>query len=415
MPASAVEKGNKRMSEESQSTESASSLSPVPEEVAAPSVKKSKRAQTKNCPVCDEAIPVRLLAAHAILELQRVDEIFRNMDSVKDAGAGLDGLDSRSRRSALKARKSLSALSSAPSTSSTDILAQTTKALRTIVARRKKRHTRLREMTREDEEGYFSRHTAGRGEGVCPVCLKTVKGDPDVVEAHVDTCLAHANRVLEESQREQSRHLYADGEVQLRITDADDFRGAGFSTLDRNQQDIEEDIDVDGDDAAVFGEAQFTEGDVLDGTVDANFERDEEDKGDGQDRHDKESTLRALVTQGKVAKRRDALKAEMDEIMGVGETDLMDLAIRSAKRKGDTVALVIALENKVKQLEAMKVSSSTSLLCRICLDPYTEPTISTGCWHTCCRECWLRCLGSTKLCPMCKRITAATELRRVYL
>ena len=59
--------------------------------------------------------------------------------------------------------------------------------------------------------------------------------------------------------------------------------------------------------------------------------------------------------------------------------------------------------------------SSTSLLCRICLDPYSEPTVSTGCWHTCCRECWLRCLGSTKMCPICKRITGAADLRRVYL
>ena len=58
---------------------------------------------------------------------------------------------------------------------------------------------------------------------------------------------------------------------------------------------------------------------------------------------------------------------------------------------------------------------STSLLCRICLDAYEEPTVSTGCWHACCRECWLRCLGSTKLCPICKRITEAVDLRRIYL
>ncbi|TFK55624.1 hypothetical protein OE88DRAFT_1652021 [Heliocybe sulcata] len=413
MPVNSAAKGKKRMLEDSESTDSVSSLSPAPEEVAPPPVKKSKRAQTKKCPVCDEAIPVRLLAAHAVLELQRVNEIFGNMDSMENAGVCEDGLNSRSRRSALKARKSLTALSCAPSTSANDVLAQTTKTLRTIIAHRKKRHAKLREMTREDEEGYFSRRTAGRAEGVCPVCLKTVKGDPDVVEAHVDSCLAHANRILEESQREQSRELHIDAEIQLRITNADDFRGAGFSTLDWNQQDIEEDIDVDGDDAAMFGEVQFTEGDVLGESIDVDG-----GGGDDDDREDGPpdgSTLRTLVAQGKVVKRRDVLKAEMNEVMGVGETDLMDLAIATAKQKGDTAALVLALEHKVKQLESMKVSSLTSLLCRICLDPYTEPTVSTGCWHTCCRECWLRCLGSTKLCPMCKRITGATELRRVFL
>ena len=126
-----------------------------------------------------------------------------------------------------------------------------------------------------------------------------------------------------------------------------------------------------------------------------------------------------------------------DEVMGLGDTDQADLAIELARRAGDQGALVRALESKVQLLvgyacfipprvrlkltyvrttqESTKVSSSTSLLCRICLDPYTEPTVSTGCWHTCCRECWLRCLGSTKLCPICKRITGATDLRRVYL
>ncbi|EPQ59171.1 hypothetical protein GLOTRDRAFT_103219 [Gloeophyllum trabeum ATCC 11539] len=388
-------------------TESISSLSPPPEEVAASPVKRyaeAKRAQTKPCPVCDEVIPVRLLGAHAVLELQRVEDILGNMSSMEAVEVNEEGLDSRSRRSFLKARKSLSALSSAPSTSTTDILVQTTKTLHTIMKRRKQRHTKLREMTREEEDSHFSRRTTGRGEGVCPVCLQVIKGDPDVVEAHVDSCLAHANRVLEETQREERRRARV---------------GAGFSTLDRNQQDVDEDIDVDGDDAGVFGDAQFTEGDVLGESLEVDVEA--HDEADGEGTHERK-TLRALVAEGKVVRRLatgstgvDGLKAEMEEVMGVGETDLMDLAITLARKKGDASALVVALENKVKQLESMRVSSSTTLLCRICLDPYTEPTVSTGCWHTCCRECWLRCLGSTKLCPMCKRITAATELRRVYL
>ncbi|KII95020.1 hypothetical protein PLICRDRAFT_199448 [Plicaturopsis crispa FD-325 SS-3] len=174
----------------------------------------------------------------------------------------------------------------------------------------------------------------------------------------------------------------------------------------RNEQDVEDEVDIDGDDEAVFGDVQFTEGDIL-----GLPREDGEDDATG-------STLRDLVAKGKVVTRTtgvEGVKAKVEEVMGLGDADRMDLAILTARRNNDTAGLLLALENKIKQLESMRISSTTSLLCRICLDPYTEPTASTGCWHTCCRECWLRCLGSTKLCPICKRITAATELRRVYL
>ena len=41
----------------------------------------AKRAVTRQSPVCDEVIPVRLLGAHLELELHRVDEIIKNTDS----------------------------------------------------------------------------------------------------------------------------------------------------------------------------------------------------------------------------------------------------------------------------------------------------------------------------------------------
>ncbi|KDQ64427.1 hypothetical protein JAAARDRAFT_28057 [Jaapia argillacea MUCL 33604] len=447
-------KGKKRAVEEIDDTETLSSLSPAPPE--RPSVKKPKRAETRKCPVCEEAIPIRLLGRHAELELERVEEILRGVGSSSDT---VDILDegSSSRRSALKARKSLTALTITPRTSlPNDSLATTLKTLRSITTHRKKRHAKLREMTRESEtdglaasssNGGYLRATAGRGEGLCPVCLKMVKGDVDVVEAHVDSCLAHASRVVEERERlerereEREREdvdldiwedVDIDGvETRLRVTDGVSLRGTGIHVRDHNQVDVDEEIDVDGDDEAVFGDAQFTEGDLLaPGAPEPHQLSPEQEPGTqidgvGENQDDGETdnqTLRALVAEGKIVRRDgealggvEGLKVKMEEVLGVGETDKMDLAIVAARHAGDTLALVGALENKIKQLESMRVSSSTSLLCRICLEPYTEPTVSTGCWHTCCRECWLRCLGSTKLCPMCKRITGATELRRVYL
>lgn len=43
----------------------------------------AKRAVTRPCPVCQEDIPVRLLAAHAELEAARVEEILRSVGSTE--------------------------------------------------------------------------------------------------------------------------------------------------------------------------------------------------------------------------------------------------------------------------------------------------------------------------------------------
>lgn len=159
--------------------------------------------------------------------------------------------------------------------------------------------------------------------------------------------------------------------------------------------------------------------------------------GDNDDEAQLEQmTLRDLIVSGKTAKCPALGKGEesqMGDVMGIAEAEKLDLAILLARERGDKLVLVSALEKKLKYMvridnltlgvgllkrfrqESAPVASSAPLLCRICIDPYTEPTVSTGCWHTCCKECWLRCLGSTKLCPICKRITGAGDLRRVYL
>ncbi|KAI0796987.1 hypothetical protein C8Q75DRAFT_742951 [Abortiporus biennis] len=426
-----------------------------------PTVKKPKRAVTRKCPVCDEEIPVRLLATHAAIEDERLEEIIRNIGSteVLDEAEPDDGLTARVRRSALKARKIMQ-----PHFSSTKLgqSSETTlevidKELKTLKRHRKQRNVKLREMTKEEEEitglsGYRGGRGrwAGRtdGEGTtCPVCRKLVQGDPDVVEAHVDACLAHEaslqderdrqakeRRELESIEHDGWEEVEVDGEIRIRVTDGVTFQGTGFDVRDRSQQDVEDDIDVDGDDDVIFGAAQFTEQDILaaeapsrashsthedeDVQIDDDSEAQEEEGVELPTSITLEKSLKDLVAEGKLVKRRlnpEEPKQTLDEVMGVGEAEQVDRDIDNARVCGDNANLITALENKVKLLESTRVSSSTSSLCRICIDPYNEPTVSTGCWHTCCRECWLRCLGSTKLCPICKRITSASDLRRIYL
>jgi hypothetical protein len=122
-------------------------------------------------------------------------------------------------------------------------------------------------------------------------------------------------------------------------------------------------VDVDGDDEAVFGDAQFTEGDIL-GLADdthpvegLDVEIEVEIEGDSDTETQKEQkTLRDLVAEGKVVRRRtpaegvEAAKAKMEEVMGLGDADRMDLAVLAARKQGNASSLISALENKIKQL-----------------------------------------------------------------
>lgn len=111
------------------------------------------------------------------------------------------GPSSRSRRSAIKALKSIN-----PRNSS-DLSEQVDKTLQTIKRHRKQRHTKLREMAREEEEGYLERHSWSRrtaGEVTCPICSATIRGDQDVLDAHVDSCVANENRRLEEEKQQRA-------------------------------------------------------------------------------------------------------------------------------------------------------------------------------------------------------------------
>lgn len=133
--------------------------------------------------------------------------------------------------------------------------------------------------------------------------------------------------------------------------------GTGFHTRNRNEQDVDDEVDVDGDDQ--FGDAQFTEGDILpvdtpqpavEEEVEVDIEDDDEDETQRA-----QKTLRALVAEGKVVRRTSddgiaCVKAKVEEVMVVADAEKMDFAILGAQKRGDKSFLIKALENKVKQL-----------------------------------------------------------------
>lgn len=151
--------------------------------------------------------------------------------------------------------------------------------------------------------------------------------------------------------------------------------GTGFDVRNINQEDVDDDIDVDGDDDILFGAPQFTESDIL-ATVSAEVTTapsPTEDSGvqvdvDGEDNIADltEKTLRDLVAEGKVVKRQPAeaststqeVKKAMEEVMGVAEAEELEASIKLARRSRNPTALIKALEDKVKLLVRWPLSST---------------------------------------------------------
>ncbi|KAF8524705.1 hypothetical protein BU17DRAFT_74761 [Hysterangium stoloniferum] len=382
-------------------------------------IKKPKKAETRVCPVCEDTIPVRLLASHVVFELQRVEEICQARMEDEDlvpweqVEEDIFNTAGPSRRTAaVRARRSLNpgqSHVSAPGTSKTSAVAQVSKTLKLVQRHRRERHIKLKEMSRADLE--IDQHIPTAERRVCPVCQIAVNGENDIVEAHIDACLAHASAAAITTEAELAadglEEYEVGGETRIRISGSVNFReiilssrtstGAGYDVRNPHHNDVEDEIDVDGDDS--FGAAQFTEGDIIlpDSTESEEVIIDsaEEDETASIAQQRLGTSLRELVAQGKVV-----LKSGGN---GVATTTMVSTVIDSFAG----LEFVLTYQQDSATLGG--------LMCRICLDPYADPTVSTGCWHTCCKECWLRCLGSTKLCPICKRITAAGDLRRIYL
>ncbi|KAF5363313.1 hypothetical protein D9756_000208 [Leucocoprinus leucothites] len=358
--------------------------SPTPED--RPRIKKPKRAETRPCPICDEPIPLRLMARHAQLETERVDEIIKQVgssepillaDEFEDLSRPGPSTGARSRRSAIKAMKSFATSSMSSATNE-----QVTKTVQTIQRHRKQRHARFKEMAREEEEGYSERSRWARrteatsDEVMCPVCSRGVRGDQEVIDAHVNSCLADESRRLEEerARRVAQESIVVDddwgGDYDVVLPDGaaghvGNVRGTGFHTHDPTNRDVEDEVDIDGDDQDTYGEAQFTEGDILpvdEGNHTLESEEDVEINIDG-DLPDNSATahmsLRDLIVEGRVIQRHrqqvetsnhSEVEAQVNEILGVSDAEKLDSSILQAKRRGDQKAIVAALENKIKQL-----------------------------------------------------------------
>ncbi|CAO3649947.1 unnamed protein product [Mucor hiemalis] len=266
----------------------------------------------------------------------------------------------------------------------------------------------------------------------CFICNERLYGDLEAVNLHIDNCLSQPSvGNTEENEDEDNEEEDIDagdddeipttdqaqqsngweeyewaGQVRVRATAMMEggYGGAGFATSSKRDEDEdEEDLDVEDDDAAQFGQSQYTERDIL-----VNMDDDTEDA----------SALREMVSGG--AMRTSTSEGSSSERQGfeetvsdVGWSKNLNTNMRANLGGGGHSKLVIdSLKSRIHQLEN---ASKSVPRCLICLESYKTPLTSIICWHVHCEQCWLQTLGSKKLCPQCQKITTPADLRRIYL
>lgn len=106
-------------------------------------------------------------------------------------------------------------------------------------------------------------------------------------------------------------------------------------------------MDIDGDDEAVFGTAQFTERDIM--SIDA-VRMEEEESGDEDVDIGGSPGERQRSTSSMQAQDQAANTSDDGILVDVTETKEVDLLITAARQQGHTQSLVIALERKIQHL-----------------------------------------------------------------
>eukprot|EP01118_Nematostelium_gracile_P000768 TRINITY_DN10776_c0_g1_i1.p1 TRINITY_DN10776_c0_g1~~TRINITY_DN10776_c0_g1_i1.p1 ORF type:complete len:373 (+),score=87.00 TRINITY_DN10776_c0_g1_i1:45-1121(+) len=212
----------------------------------------------------------------------------------------------------------------------------------------------------------------------CFICGEELMGDEIVMTQHIDRCLASQHNEEEpksggdESEEwEEGVETYTwDGQTRIRTCS---LLEGGYSVADgvkiqNKEEDIELDVEEEND---KYGKPQYSESDLI-------KLKDDDDDDDEEKAEDYEHLIPQHISN--------------PEQVPMSMVDLLKIKINEQQ----------ALISKCPK-------------CLICLEAYEVPLVSVECWHVHCEKCWLSSLGAKKLCPQCKVITSASDLRRIFL
>ncbi|GFT13425.1 e3 ubiquitin-protein ligase Rnf220 [Nephila pilipes] len=168
-------------------------------------------------------------------------------------------------------------------------------------------------------------------------------------------------------------------------------------------EDENQELNVDGDDSATYGQPHYTEADVITCST--------------EDNTDNKEQIRRLQSNESSYQR---LSESNQWTMNGGNNGEGQEVTSTCVNTNDTSECISPSDknskpNKEVNGDNPKDQIEDGIKCLICMEPFIKPVVSICCWHVHCEECWLKTLGTKKLCPQCNMITAARDLRRIYL
>jgi hypothetical protein len=239
----------------------------------------------------------------------------------------------------------------------------------------------------------------------CFICGNVLVGNSEDINRHIDDCLAtihrgHATTNGSSPSNDPFETYTWAGQTRIRATSLLEggLTASGFQTHKGKDQDVDFDLDVEKDHTAIYGPSQFTERDLI--------------------KEDSKSAM-AIINQEELP----LMSSNPEESWFLNiDTELASSPQLSSSQQQQTASTSTLSSNHTLLLESLKtkIGQQERLLkntpkCMICLESYTSPLTSILCWHVYCEACWLKTLGTKKVCPQCIIITAPSDLRRIYL
>ena len=210
--------------------------------------------------------------------------------------------------------------------------------------------------TKQKSEEKITLPTDMDPEPVCPICLKIIIGDFDDINEHVDECIGPSPSA--------SSNINS-GTITPAVMEEDSIKIQRSLSL----------VNVDEDDFG-FGKSQYTEADI--------------------DR---------IIHSEQHPKPRAPVLSEDQEAQN---SLLIQRILNTTSPSPDFRNLQQALHSLLERI-------AVAPKCAVCWDTLKMPaSASINCWHVCCEDCWLRTLGTKRLCPHCSCITNPSDLRKVF-
>lgn len=304
-------------------------------------------------------------------------------------------------------------------------------------------HHRYKQLIYNFFEFFQSKSRKRRAEDtICPICNQIITED---IQHHVELCLRStgADRPRGEDDGEdddesidvEGDEIYEEyewaGQTRIRASSllAGGYAATGLGTnisstssnltnLNHNTSDTasDDELNVDGDDTQIFGQPQYTVRDIImpltvdDDQKTSSYLRDLVNGNDSSTTFNQQQTNNNTNSNSNVSLTQEQEESDMNSFSGT--TTTATIISTNNYDMSSQQHIIESLKSKIVEYEKYLKNKPK---CLICMDDFKTPVCSICCWHVHCEECWLKTLGSRKVCPQCNMITSPNDLRRIFM